>query len=123
MKTKFTNVVVRDGFVYGLDDGIMQCLDLATGDQKWKGGRYGHGQVLLVGDVLLVTTESGEVVLVEAGPTKHRELARFAALTGKTWNNAALAGRYLLVRNAQEAACYELPLLESEPSELTQVAK
>jgi outer membrane protein assembly factor BamB len=112
MKTKFTNVVVRDGFVYGLDDGIMQCLDLANGDQKWKGGRYGHGQVLLVGDVLLVTTESGEVVLVEAAPTKHRELARFAALTGKTWNNAALARRYLLVRNAQEAACYELPLAD-----------
>lgn len=123
MKTKFTNVVVRDGFVYGLDDGIMQCLDLTTGDQKWKGGRYGHGQVLLVGDVLLVTTESGEVVLVEAKPTKHRELGRFAALTGKTWNNAALAGRYLLVRNAQEAACYELPVLESEPSELTRVGR
>jgi outer membrane protein assembly factor BamB len=123
MKTKLTNVVVRDGFIYGLDDGIMQCLDLTTGDQKWKGGRYGHGQVLLVGDVLLVTTESGEVALVEAAPAKHRELARFRALTGKTWNNPALTGRYLLVRNAQEAACFELPLLNPGAAELTQSAR
>ena len=31
LKTMFTNAVVRDGFAYGLDDGILVCLDLATG--------------------------------------------------------------------------------------------
>jgi outer membrane protein assembly factor BamB len=110
MKTRFTNVVIYDGHVYGLDDGILACLELATGQEKWKGGRYGHGQVLLVDDLLLVTTEAGDIVLVQASADRHRELARFAALTGKTWNNPALAGRFLLVRNAQEAACYELPI-------------
>ena len=110
MKTKFTNVVTRGGYLYGLDDGILACLDLATGALQWKGGRYGHGQVLLVDDVLLVTTEAGEVVLVDAVPTGHHEIERFAALTGKTWNNPALSWPNLLVRNDQEAACYELPL-------------
>jgi outer membrane protein assembly factor BamB len=119
MKTRFTNVSVRDGHVYGLDDGILGCLELATGAQKWKGGRYGHGQVLLVDDLLLVVTEVGEVVLVEAVPSGHHELGRFAAITGKTWNGPALSGQYLLVRNAQEAACYELPL-DGPPLELSQ---
>ena len=105
--------MICDRFVYGLDDGILECLDLANGELQWKDGRYGHGQVLLVDRLLLVTTEFGDVALVEANPHEHRELARFAALSGKTWNNPALSGRYLLVRNDQEAACYELPVTES----------
>ena len=110
LKLKFTNVVVRDGFVYGLDDGrALVCLDLKDGKRRWRGGRYGHGQVLLVNDVLLVQAESGEVALVEASPEGFNELTRFAALDGQTWNNPVVSGRVLLVRNATEAACYELP--------------
>jgi outer membrane protein assembly factor BamB len=110
LKAKFTNVVYRDGYIYGLDDGILVCLDLTNGERKWKRGRYGHGQVILVDDLLLVQAEKGDVVLVEANPNAHKELARFAALDSKTWNNPALAGPYLLVRNDREAACYELPV-------------
>ena len=110
LKAKFTNVVPRDGFIYGLDDGILVCLDLATGERKWKSGRYGHGQMIGVDDLLLIQAESGDIVLVEATPEAHHEVTRFAALTGKTWNNPALAGAYLLVRNDREAACYQLAL-------------
>jgi outer membrane protein assembly factor BamB len=110
LKAKFTNVVHRGGYIYGLDDGILVCLDLANGERKWKTGRYGHGQMISVGDLLLIQAESGDVVLVETNPQAHVELARLAALNSKTWNNPALAGRYLLVRNDREAVCYELPL-------------
>ena len=98
-----------DGFAYGLDDGILVCLDLATGARKWKGGRYGHGQVLRVDDLLLVQAEAGDVVLVEANPDGHHELTRFPALKGKTWNNPVVSAPYLLVRNDREAACFRLP--------------
>jgi outer membrane protein assembly factor BamB len=110
LKAKFTNLVYQGGFIYGLDDGIMVCLDASSGVQKWKEGRYGHGQEILVGDMLLVTAESGEVILLNPSPQESRELARFSALKGKTWNPPALAGQYLLVRNDKEAACYRLPL-------------
>jgi outer membrane protein assembly factor BamB len=109
LKAKFTNVVHRDGFLYGLDDGILACVDVETGERRWKGGRYGHGQIILAGDLLLVQAEDGDVFLVEAVADAHRELGRLAALDGKTWNHPALAGRRLLVRNDREAACYELP--------------
>lgn len=112
LKMKFTNGVVRDGHVYGLDDGVLACLELETGQRRWKAGRYGHGQVLLVDDILLVQGESGEVFLVRANPQRHEELARLAALSDKTWNNPALAGSLLFVRNDKEAACYEIPLAE-----------
>lgn len=108
LKAKFTSVVVRNGFVFGLDERILACVDLETGRRRWKGGRYSYGQVMLVDDVLVVQAETGEVAFVEASPEGFRELARFDALDGRTWNHPVLAGSLLLVRNDQEAACYEL---------------
>jgi len=108
MKSEFSNIVARGGFLYGLDDGILACVEIATGERKWKDGRYGHGQLLLVDDLLLVQTEQGPVALVEANPTGYREVARLKALGAKTWNTPALAGEFLLLRNDQEAVCYRL---------------
>jgi outer membrane protein assembly factor BamB len=109
LKTKFTNAVVSDGYAYGLDEDILSCIDVASGKRKWIKGRYNHGQVLLVGDLLLVQSETGDVALVEASPDAYRELTRFAAVTGQSWNYPVLVGRKLLVRTELEAACYELP--------------
>jgi outer membrane protein assembly factor BamB len=117
MKTKMSNVVIHEGHVYGLDGGILQCIELETGGERWKSrrGRYGHGQMLLVGDVILIMTEmDGELVLVRANPSRHEELARFGVFPKgqKTWNNPALAGEYLLVRNDREAVCLRVPLAD-----------
>jgi outer membrane protein assembly factor BamB len=110
LKSKFANIIVRDGSIYGLDDGIFVCLDLASGTMQWKRGRYGHGQMIQVGDLLLLMAENGDLILLEPTPKELRELARFPVLSDKTWNPLALAGQYLLVRNDKEAACYQLPL-------------
>lgn len=114
LKAKFANFVVHEGYVYGLDDGILTCVDLETGRRQWKRGRYGHGQMLLAGDRLLIQTEEGPVVLVAIDPTEHRELGRVDALQDKTWNNPALAPPYLLVRNDREAVCFRLALEAAE---------
>jgi outer membrane protein assembly factor BamB len=108
MKNRQSTSVLHDGFVYGLDEGILACIDVATGDLKWKGGRYGHGQVLLAGGHLLVTTEEGELALVAASPEKFRELARVEAVDGETWNVPALADGILLVRNTKEMVAFDL---------------
>jgi len=115
LKAKFTNIIYHEGYLYGLDDGIFACINPVDGTRQWKRGRYGHGQTLLISDVLLVLTESGEVVLIEPDPENHKELTRFTVLKGKTWNTPALAGSYLLVRNDREAACYELPIRDTHP--------
>lgn len=110
LESKFCTPVLVGDHVYGLDNGILSCLNLRDGRQLWKKGRYGHGQVLLVDDLLLVQTEKGPVVLVEPSPEKLIELGTIPALSDKTWNTMALAGPVLLVRNAREAAAYRLPL-------------
>ncbi len=116
MKTQFNSVATRDGFLYGLDDGLLACVEIATGARKWKEGRYGSGQTLLVDDLVIIQSEPGAVLLAEARPDGFKELGRIAALSAKTWNHPTLAGRYLLVRNSEEMACYELPLQASAPT-------
>ena len=109
MKTKFSNVAVRDGFAYGLDDGILSCVEVDTGDRRWKKGRFGYGQILMVDDLILVMAErKGTLSLVEANPDQFVELGKIDALEGQTWNTLCLVGKRLLLRNAEEAACYEL---------------
>ncbi len=108
LKTKFTNVVVRDGYIYGLSDGVLECVEAESGRKQWKNGRYGQGQIMLLGDTILIQAESGEVALVAASPQGHNEYCRFQAISGTTWNNPTLSGRHLLVRNGQEAACFEV---------------
>lgn len=108
MKNKFNSSVLHEGHVYGLDEGILTCLDVNTGARKWKGGRYGYGQVILASGHLIVMSDSGELALVKASPDQYTEVAKFKALEGKTWNNPAIAGGTLLVRNANEMAAYNI---------------
>ncbi|MFO1514006.1 MAG: PQQ-binding-like beta-propeller repeat protein [Verrucomicrobiota bacterium] len=110
MKAKFAHLFARDGFLYGLDDGIFACVDLQNGSQRWKEGRYGHGQGLLVGELYLLMAESGELVLLRPTPEAPNEIARHRVFDSKTWNPIALAGDLLLVRNDREAACLRLKL-------------
>lgn len=111
LRPAYNDFVVHRGAIYGFDEGIFGCLDLATGKRTWKRGRYGHGQVLLLADqdLLLVTSESGGVILLAADPAACRELGRFQAIEGKTWNHPVVAHGRLYVRNAEEMACFELP--------------
>ena len=111
LKAKFTNLVHAGEFIYGLDDGVLACVDARDGTRRWRDGKYRHGQVILVGSLLLLMAEDGDVALLDPQPDQRRELTRFTALSGKTWNPPALAGRYLLVRNDLEAACYRLPVV------------
>ncbi len=107
-RLKFNGGIYRDGYVYGLDEGILACFDVERGRKTWKRGRYRFGQIVMVGDDLLVSAEDGRVVLVEVSPKKATEIASFQAIEGKTWNHPVVNRGRLYIRNAEEAACYDL---------------
>ena len=61
LKPYFNDFVAHEGHAYGFDGSILASVDLETGERAWKGGRYGHGQLLLLADqgLLLVPERAG----------------------------------------------------------------
>jgi outer membrane protein assembly factor BamB len=109
LKPSFNDFVFHAGHIYGFDQHIFTCIDAETGQRRWKRGRYGFGQVILFVEqgLLLITSETGEVVLLEANSKKHVEVARLKAVTGKTWNHPTMSHNRLVIRNSSEAVCYD----------------
>jgi outer membrane protein assembly factor BamB len=110
--SKFSNPIAKGGAIYGLSDGRLVCIGQRNGKRLWRGKSYGHGQILASGADLLVLSETGMVAVVKIDKRQFAEVATLEALTGRTWNTPALAGRQLFLRNDKEMACYELPLME-----------
>jgi len=112
LKTKFTHACVDGNVAYALSDGTLECVDITDGNRLWaqsRATRYGHGQIMRVGDCLVVQAEAGNVAFVAASPDEYKELATMDALSSKSWNVPSIAGRYLAVRNDVEAVMYRLP--------------
>lgn len=108
LRGKFSTPIAHAGHIFGLDEGVLVCIEAETGKRTWKKGRYGHGQMLLVDEVFFIQAEDGDIALVAADPEEYRELGRVPALEGRTWNTPALAAGRAYVRNHREMACFDL---------------
>ena len=110
IKPYYNDLVVYKDHLYGFDNNFFTCVGLEDGKGKWRERGYGNGQVILLAEqgLLLISTEKGEVVLVEATPEKRKELAKFKAIEGKTWNHPVVAHGKLFIRNGEEVACFQL---------------
>lgn len=110
LKTKFTSAIYHQDKLYGLSDGVLECVDPNSGKRVWKKGRYGQGQLLVVNDLLLVSTEDGRVVLVD--PKQGELLYEMPVIEGITWNIPTVAGPFLIVRNGEQIACLYSPRVD-----------
>jgi outer membrane protein assembly factor BamB len=124
LKTKFTSAVFFEGSLFALSDGVLECVDPGTGERRWRGGRYGQGQMIIVNGHILIMAEDGRIVLVQAssestsGGKAPKEIAQIPVLEGITWNVPTVAGPYLLIRNGEQVACLlsQKDVASDEPS-------
>ena len=108
LKAKFSNPVLKDGFLYGLSENLLVCLDAKTGELKWRGNKYGYGRILVSKDKLLVLGNTGILSVVEATPDQFKEVFSEQLLSNlRCWNGPALASGYLVAMNGEELACFD----------------
>jgi outer membrane protein assembly factor BamB len=110
LKTKYTNIVAVDDLAYGLSDGILECVRISTGERVWKKGRFNHGQILMINDIIVVQDEDGPLHFLRPHETGFDTLLTVEALEGISWANPAVYDNKLIVRNGTTVACYALPI-------------
>jgi len=99
LKNQFSSSLLRGDYLYGFDNGTFKCVDVRTGEEKWKQRGLGHGSLILADGRLWVLSESGRLVIVDASPDGYVERASFQALTGRCWTAPSLVDGVLYLRN------------------------
>lgn len=106
----FSSPILLDGCIYGFDgnagsQGSLRCLDLATGELKWSHGGL-VGSLVAADGKLLILSELGELLVVEASPAAYKELARAQLVGGQCFTVPLLSGARAYCRNtAGEVLC------------------
>ena len=109
MKNHYNSCVLLNGFLYGFDNNVFRCQELASGKILWTDRTVGKGAVISAQGHLIVLGEKGEMALVEATTKAYTEKGRFQALTSKrAWTPPALARGKLYVRDLERITCINI---------------
>jgi len=103
--------VLLNGFLYGPDGNnsegagrsptSLRCLDWKTGEIKWTESKLGFNGLIAVGGKLLVLTEVGDLVLVEASPNGYKELGSAHVIEGRAFTAPTFANGRAYLRNTK----------------------
>jgi len=110
LRPSFNDSLVADKLIFGFNQHIFSCIDAETGKRQWHGGRFGFGQAILLKNskTIIVASEKGEAVFLQASGDKLTEVHRLMVLNDKTWNHPIVVGNRLFMRNAKTACCLQL---------------
>lgn len=115
MKNHFQDSVRRGDHLYGFDNAFLKCIEIATGEQRWAHRGFGKGQLVLVGDRMIVLGERGALAVVQATPEGYRELAAARLPTQRYWTPPTLADGRLYVRTESDLFAFALEPASAEP--------
>jgi len=111
----WTTPVCKDGYLYGLyghgktSDAPLKCVEIATGKEMWaRPGFGGGGATILVGGNVLVQSDRGPLVLVEATPESYKEIARCQVFGGQCWTMPVVSNGRIYARNTKEGVCLDV---------------
>lgn len=109
MRNHFNSCVLKDGFLYGVDENQLRCLSLATGEVKWTEKSFGKGSLMMADGKLVALSEKGELIIAETTPESFKVLSRAQILGGKCWTTPVLANGRVYARNAKgDVVCVDV---------------
>ena len=109
MRNQMASSVLWNGQLYGFDESKLKCIDLDTGRQRWEEGRLGKGALMLADGKLIVLSERGQLVIVEASPSGFEAISTTPAVSGRCWVVPVLAnGRIFCRSNEGHLACMDV---------------
>jgi outer membrane protein assembly factor BamB len=113
LSNHYATSVHRGGYLYGFDGrqeqrARLRCVELKTGKVCWTEEEFGCGSMILADRRLIILSEDGDLVLVEATPSAYRERARARVLTSPCRAQIALADCRLYARDGKKLICVDL---------------
>ena len=104
LSNHYTTSIHRNGYLYGFDgrqeEGArLRCVELRTGRVVWTKDDFGCGSMVLAGSNLVVLSEGGDLVLIEATPSGYREKARTHVLSPPCRAQIALSNGVVYARD------------------------
>lgn len=108
MKADYSSCVYYNGDIYGFHIAALQCISAETGEKKWTKRGFGKGSLILVGDKLMVLSDTGKLIQIKATSDSYTEQGSFQAIEGKSWTAPSFVDGKIYVRNLTEMACYIL---------------
>ncbi len=108
MKNDWSSSCYQDGYIYGFSNAKLVCISEKDGAVQWGKRGFGKGSLILVDGNLIVLSDKGKLVQIEATPKEYKQLSIFQALTGKSWTAPSFANGKVFVRNLSQMACFKL---------------
>jgi len=102
--------VLLDGYLYGVAGMVnsagalaatLQCIEFATGVQKWSFAGLGGGGLIVADHKVLMLSDTGELVVGDASPTPFAPISRARVLGEWCWTAPTLANGRIYCRNNQ----------------------
>lgn len=108
MRSDVNTSLLLGQYIYGFDRGILKCLDVRTGEVRWKARGFQRGSLIAADGKLIVLGEGGNLAFVEASPKGFVQRSTAQILSGRSWTSPSLAGGRLFLRNHEEIVCLDV---------------
>jgi len=112
IKTKMSSCAIYEGHVYGISEkkSVLMCINMADGKAVWtEPGMGQYGTLTIAGDKLIILTDSGTLITVDASSKGYNQISSAKVLDGNCWVNPMLSnGRIYCRSNKGKLVCVDV---------------